>query len=79
MRALLLMAVMLGVACQDTFEAPPLPDLYKSPKDLSASISDGGMPDDLATAGDLGKRDLAIVKDLTIISQDHDLAEVDAN
>ena len=76
MRGLLLVFVMLGtIGCQDTFEAPPLPDLYKTPRDLGINLPS----DDLAVSNaDLGRRDFAVGKDLSTIS-DHDLAEVDAN
>ncbi len=57
MRGVLLALLMLGVGCQDTFEAPPLPDLYKNPKDLGIHLPN----DDLAIpAGDLGRRDASV-------------------
>ena len=56
-------------ACDDDFEAPPEPDLYKVPYDFSVAIPDGGFPDfanvdqsvpDLRSGGD----DLSVSPDL---------------
>jgi hypothetical protein len=82
MRWVVLAALLVG-GCDESFESPPTPDLYKPPLDFAAPgpSRDGGGKDlgmpDLAGGSDQGMPDdLSAPLDFTLVG-DHDLSQTD--